>query len=90
MTKDTLGDHAIVVFLQALAVTIWNMTDLKPEDRHRESFIRGFDGYLGEILAMAEKDGLDVRTKVNFLRNGLQTALDQMALVKAPTTGKPN
>ena len=90
MTKDTLGDHAIAVFLQALATTIWNIDNLTPEDRHRENFVRGFDGYLGEVTALAEKDGLDVRKNVGFLRSVLQRTLDQMALLKAPTEGKPN
>ena len=90
MTKETLGDHAIVIFIQALATTIGNMTDLKPEDRHRESFVRAFDGYLGVLVEMAEKDGLDVRKNVEFLRGALQKGLDQMMLAKTPTGGKPN
>ena len=90
MTNGTLGDQAIAAFLQALAVTIWKMTDLNPEDRHRENFLRAFDGYLGYVVASAEKDGLDIRNKVKFLRDGLQKGLDQMALQKAPTEGKPN
>ena len=74
MTKNTLGDHAIVVFFQALAMTIWNIDELKPKERNRDNFIRIFDGYLGEIVNMAEKqDGLDVRKNVQFLR-GRSTA----------------
>ena len=88
-TKDTLADHAIAVFLQALAVTIWNVDDAKPEERSRENFVRVFDGYLGETVKIAEKDGYDVRANVRFLRNALEKALDQMALLKAPT-GRPN
>ena len=67
MTKNTLGDHAIAVFLQALATTIWNIDNLTPDDRHRGSFVRVFDGYLDEVMALAEKDGLDVRKNVGFL-----------------------
>ena len=90
MTKNTLADHAIVVFVQALAVTIWNFFDeSKPEERNRDNFIRVFDGYLGEIVRMAEeKDSLEVRKNVKFLRAGLKQALDQVKLAKAPT-GKP-
>ena len=88
MTKDTLGDHAIVVFLQALAATMWNIEDLKPEERNRENVIRAFDGYLKETLKLAESEGLEVRENVEFLHKGLKHALDQMKLLKAPT-GRP-
>ena len=90
MTKNTLEDHAIVAFLQALAVTISNFEELKPAVRNRENFIRGFDGYLGEFVKMAEKeDELDIREKVQFLRDVLQRALDLTSLAKTPI-GKPN
>lgn len=87
MTKDTLGDHAIVVFIQALAITIWNFEDLRPEDRQRENFIRGFDGYLGELVKAAEEEGFDVRKNVKFLDETLKRALDQMKLLKTPAGG---
>ena len=89
MTKDTLADHAIVVFLQALAVTIWNIEDLRPEERNRENLIRVFDGYLKETVTIAERDdGLEVRENVEFLHDVLKQALDQVKLLKAPT-GRP-
>ena len=89
MTKDTLADHAIVVFLQALAVTIWNIEDLRPEERNRENLIRVFDGYLKETVTIAERDdGLEVRENVEFLHDVLKQSLDQVKLLKAPT-GRP-
>lgn len=88
MTEDKLADHSVAVFLQALGITIWNIEDLKPEDRNRENFIRGFDGYLGEIAKHAEEiDGLEVQQNVKFLRDALQQVLDQMKLAKTPAKG---
>lgn len=78
MNQDSLGDMATVTFLQALAVTIWNFDDLPLEDRHRESFIRCFDGYLGEITEMAGREGQDVRENVDYLRAALERALAQL------------
>ena len=65
----TLGDMAIVTFIQALAATIGNFNDVPLDDRTGASFIRVFDGYLEEITRMAEADGQDVRGNVTFLRD---------------------
>ena len=77
MSDSTLGDQAIVTFLQALGVAIINFDDLPLEDRHSRSLIVMFDGYLGEIVKMAEVEGYDVRGNVKYLREGLERALQQ-------------
>ena len=68
---------AIVTFLQALGVAVWNFDDLL-EDRNRDSFIRVFDGYLGEITNTAVLEGQDVRAAVANLRAALERVLEQM------------
>ena len=69
---------AIVTFLQALGVAVWNFDDLPLEDRNRDSFIRVFDGYLGEITNTAVLEGQDVRAAVANLRAALERVLEQM------------
>ena len=78
MAQESLEDMALVTFLQALAVTVWKIDDLPLEDRNRDSLIRVFDGYLGEITTMALRDGQDVRAGVANLRAALERALEQM------------
>ena len=76
-------EHALTVFLQSLAVSIWNFFEGLPlEDKQRADFLRVFDGYLGETLAQAESEGLNVSEGVRNLRGALDKALNQMQLLK--------
>ena len=86
--KNTLGDEALVSFIQALAVTIWNLDDLSPEDRRRENFMSSLDGYLEEIIKAAEKEDQDIRSTVQIIRKLLDASLASMKLLKS-ATGRP-
>ena len=77
MSEGTLGDIAIVTFLQAFAVAVSKFDNVPLDDRNSATFMRLFDGYLGEIVQMAEAEGQDVRKNVDFLRKGLEQALEQ-------------
>ena len=78
MAQESQEEMAIVTFLQALGVAVWNFDGLPLEDRNRDSFIRGFDGYLGEITNMAVLEGQDVRAAVANLRAGLERVFEQL------------
>ena len=81
--KNTLGDEALVSFIQALALTIWNLDDLPPEDRRRENFMRGLGGYLEEFIKAAEKEDQDIRSTVQIIRRMLDESLASMKLHKS-------
>ena len=78
MAQESLEDMAIVSFLQALGVAVWNFDDLPLEDRNRDSFMRGFDGYLEEITNIAVLEGQDVRAGVANLRAALERVFEQL------------
>ena len=84
MTDTSLGDEAIVTFLQALAITAWRLDDVSPVERNRANFIRVFDGYLNDLVKQGERDGSkDIRKNVNYLRDALEKALQSMSLIDA-------
>lgn len=78
MSDWTPEQRALATFLQALALTISNFDDLPPEGRSSANFIRGFDGYLGEMVKAAEAEGDDVRENVDVLRSLLEKVFKQL------------
>ena len=89
MTKRTVEDTEIVVFLRALAWTMWNTDNLKPEECNTENLMLSFDYYLKKTTKQVERDGgFKVREDVEALHDTLKDALEKVKLLKAPT-GSP-
>ena len=77
MTKNTLGDEALITFFQALALTIWGLDDMPAKRRSMENFIRVLDGYLNELVKSAEAEGSDMDPEtVQIVRRLLDRGLD--------------
>ena len=80
---ETKGqEKALVAFLQGISACIWNFFELPLEQRNRENFVRGMDGYLEKISEEWERRGEPVRENVFALRESIHKGLDQMALLK--------